>query len=156
MVDIVGSHLDEMNHQDKCNAEYRLKTNASLPNLASVETSIIAAKTVLSLFKTSHHKQLKDQMVVKAMCTLFHLSDAQMGIDSTGVMGCKKKSKEQCKFIKNISLCFPAGVFTFKRLGNQSDWTMVSRMEKGDSASSQKFAGFVKDATAQAPVLLSR
>eukprot|EP00957_Ditylum_brightwellii_P036645 2775893-Ditylum_brightwellii.AAC.1 len=70
-----------------------------------------------------------------------------MGIDNTGAMGCKKRLQERCKFIKNISFCFPVRVFTFKGLGSQLDWTVACRMEKGESVSNQKFAGFVTDAT---------
>ena len=56
-----------------------------------------------------------------------------------------------------IVVYFTVGVFSFKRYGSITNWTVVCRMRKDDTKTkeSSKFHGFTAEATVQAKVLLS-
>eukprot|EP00957_Ditylum_brightwellii_P168715 12841761-Ditylum_brightwellii.AAC.1 len=78
-----------------------------------------------------------------------------MGIGKDLIQVPKVRSRQRAKFLLGLSFDFSVGVFIFKQFGSIANWVVVCMMERGDSTSSSKFRGFVTDAAAQEPVLLS-
>ena len=139
MIDIIGSHLDDMYADDDRQKQNKSKTTGTLPSSTNVQSYMIHAKTVPPAVKSSHHKHLKEQMENAAPYTLFHLTDTMTGIDNDTIQDPKARSKERAKFLLGLQFDFSVGVFIFKRYGHHSNWVVVCRMEKGDTESCSKF-----------------
>ena len=78
MIDIIGSHLDEMYADDDRKKQNNSKTTGMLPSSANVHSYMIKAKTVPPPLKSTYLKNLKQQMKVAAPFTLFHLTDTML------------------------------------------------------------------------------
>ena len=141
MVDIIGTHLDNMNEQDFNNWQTKRKTTSNLPTASTTKTSIIRPKMVLPKIKSTHLQNLYDDTKSEDAYTLFHLTDELMGIDKGSIPDYKSRSRARGKFMnlpsRGTVVC------------------AIGRMEKCDDKSCGDFQGFVQDATRQAPVLLS-
>ena len=154
IIDIVGSHLDEMIEQAERTASNKSRTRANLPSTTKVDSSIIKGLMVPPSM-SAHQQSLVKKMKKEDEYTLFHLTDEMMGINKDSMVDRKLRHKERVRFRTKLQGSFSVGVFTMRRYGTQSSWTVVCKMSKGDTETSPAFKNFIIEAARKAPRLLS-